>query len=285
MWQLIPAKDRNFVFKTGDKIQARIGQSVQFDISITETKVQIDMPDGSNYDTYHRPSYDLTRGGMSNRIGGIYGMALYLFVPEITAKPAPAGSSMALVHKACRALESTQQFKLVPYDKHDKREYRIEVCSEVKHTVSAIQSKTPLWNVCVIDMLNGTSVYHHVSHISDIHYLDKFFCYLNTGARWPKASSSVPVCPNGAKAIPEKDDVVKSATIKDVALVDDDPEGQYIIWCPTSSRAPQVILKGRKQAKKVASEMAERHGSKFYWARLMGSSEVKVVKTTEHKTL
>lgn len=279
MFKLIPASSRDFVFKTGDKIQARIGKSVQFEISITETKVQIDMPDGTSYDTYHRPKYDLTRGGMSNRIAGIYGMALYLYVPEEKAKPAPVGYSVVMVHKACRALESKQQFKLTPYDKHDNREYRIEVCSEVKHTVSAIQSPTPLWNVCVIDMRSGTSVYHHVSHISDIKYLDKFFCYLNTGARWPKASSSQQVVQTVAEEVAEK----APTTVCGKVVTEDDPNGKYIVWCPGSDLPPRNINNGQKQAKAVAAAMSERYGKTFYWCRLMGKVEQEVVRTTTTK--
>ena len=76
------------------------------------------------------------------------------------------------------------------------------------------------------------------------------------------------LCPNGAKAIPEKDD--------------DDVPGKYIIWCPTSNLPPRVVLESEKQARAVAHSMAERHGGEFFWCRLHGKVARKAVTTYEN---
>lgn len=78
------------------------------------------------------------------------------------------------------------------------------------------------------------------------------------------------LCPNGAKAIPEKDDTPE------------DQPGKYIIWCPTSNLPPRVVLEGEKQARAVAHSMAERHGGEFFWCRLNGKVTRKAVTTYEN---
>ena len=265
----IPAKLNNLhIFKGGDVIQVRRGSAVVAEVRITagSSSFLVDVED--KYMGRVR-SKSMTGGITPARLrdhfyGELNAAAFYL---KVEVKPEPVTSGMALVHKGRRALEPMQQYKLVPYDKSDTREYRIEVCSEVRHTIAASTSSSILFNVCVIDMKAGTSVYHHVAHISDIPYLEKFYCYLNTGKRWPKASNTVQVTPNGAKAIPE-------------AGEDDDANGQYIIWCPTSDLPPRNINRGAKQAKAVAASMSERHGKTFFWCRLMGKVEQKKVTTT-----
>lgn len=77
------------------------------------------------------------------------------------------------------------------------------------------------------------------------------------------------LCPNGAKAIPEKDE-------------NEDVPGKYIIWCPTSNLPPRVVLESEKQARAVAHSMAERHGGEFFWCRLHGKVARKAVTTYEN---
>lgn len=77
------------------------------------------------------------------------------------------------------------------------------------------------------------------------------------------------LCPNGAKAIPERDD-------------NEDVPGKYIIWCPTSNLPPRVVLESEKQARAVAHSMAERHGGEFFWCRLHGKVARKAVTTYEN---
>ena len=61
-----------------------------------------------------------------------------------------------------------------------------------------------------------------------------------------------------------------------------DSDGQYIVWCPGSELPPRVVLAGRKQAKAVAISMAQRHGKKFHWCRLMGdAAPVTTITVTE----
>lgn len=81
-----------------------------------------------------------------------------------------------------------------------------------------------------------------------------------------KAAAVTGLCPNGAKAIPENFD---------------EEEAHYIIWCPTSDRPPRVVLVGARQAKAVAASMSERHGTEFYWCKLVGKASQKKVTTTK----
>ncbi|QQG33691.1 hypothetical protein PQC34_gp043 [Cronobacter phage A24] len=69
-------------------------------------------------------------------------------------------------------------------------------------------------------------------------------------------------------------EVIQTPVDDKTKVIDEfDAEGEYIVWCPASSLPPRVVLNGRKQAKAVAMSMAQRHGKKFHWCRLMGSAE------------
>lgn len=71
-----------------------------------------------------------------------------------------------------------------------------------------------------------------------------------------------------------KPKVIQTPVDDKTKVIDEfDADGKYIVWCPASSLPPRVVLEGRKQAKAVAMSMAQRHGKKFHWCRLMGSAE------------
>lgn len=60
---------------------------------------------------------------------------------------------------------------------------------------------------------------------------------------------------------------------------------KYILWCPTSHLPPRVILEGMEEARKVAKEMTERHGSEFIICELKESYSRKKKVTTTYETV
>lgn len=59
-------------------------------------------------------------------------------------------------------------------------------------------------------------------------------------------------------------------------------EHKYILWCPTSTKVPKVIMEGTDSSVlKIAEEMTLRHNSEFYVCRLVAkASPVRVTTVT-----
>lgn len=101
-----------------------------------------------------------------------------------------------------------------------------------------------------------------LTKVDKVPLFGKHFLYINTGGS-NLTSEEVETFNKAMKSIAEK------------PVEEEDRPGEYIIWCPTSNKPPRVVLKTEKQARAVAHSMAERHGGKFFWARLNGSVERK----------
>lgn len=133
---------------------------------------------------------------------------------------------------------------------------------------------TPTGNKATLEYLDSNFIqtrdntYTLTSHnIRNLFYRATYGCALYLVVPEPKGKEKVKGVP-----VDEKDKIIQD-------FID---EGEYIIWCPSSNLPPRVVLAGRKQAKAVAISMAQRHGKKFHWCRLMGAAEsVTEIKVTE----
>lgn len=264
MWKHVPAKT-SIDLKSGDRIQVRWGSSPSYEFRISGHSGMLTL---SLYDQEGDKRREIRRK-TENTVQlrhdfGYYvaGGAFDIWVEEkkmddevkvvIENGVTPR---KCLVHKSHVVLQKGQRFTTEPYRSSvDSNCYELIVCD-------AISGRPGYWNV-LVKTPTRQNFHTHISSLADLRLLDKQCCYLIIG-------EYASVCPNGVVAIPERDD--------DEAR---DVNGQYIIWCPTSDLPPRQINRGAAQAKAIAAAMSERHGKTFYWCRLMGKVEQKVVKTT-----
>ena len=269
MLKLLPVGGARYTFKEGDVIQVRRGNSTSgvlkfsesslsgFHIKVSyyqgsELLVTTDLPIRHSHQQYLRQIWWNT----------LRGTAFHLEAKVKTKEP--TAQEVEDFNNAMNVIASGEPKFSHPIftgqrwsaKDTDGKVLNIIVNSKVNVTAGLPNAEHQLYNVCL--RRGEVASYVHISHLS---YIDKIdlSTVLEGANRY---------APNGAKAIPE---------------VDEDAEvGSYIVWCPTSEHPPRVILTSGKQARAVSHSMAERHGTKFYWAKLMGHVERKAVTTYEN---
>lgn len=136
----------------------------------------------------------------------------------------------------------------------------IIVNSKVNVTAGLPNAEHQLYNVSL--RRDDDAGYVHISHLTSISGIDT--STIKEGLHR--------YAPNGVETVPEEGTG---------STVNTDDVGQFIVWCPTSNLPPRVVLTSGKQARAVARSMSERHGSEFFWAKLMGKATRKVKQTYE----
>lgn len=276
-WKLCSASaNAKHIFSEGDLIRLRSGTHISSELTLVrlDNKKLQWREEGGRSPLVGWSKDAMTRGCMSE-MGAFYGRTVDLWVDSAFDKKADTVESKMLVHKDHCVLNDGKRFHLEPHDSSKDR-----CVYDVVVSVHGQGGARPQGIMQIHVIRNGATYRTQTLPItaqgyvfSAINVVDfsKHFCYLTNGGE--------KLCPNGAKAIPER------CEEHYVAVTEHDEQGQYIIWAPDSNLPPRNINKGQKQAKAIAAAMSERYGKTFYWARLMGKveQEVKVVKTTSTK--
>lgn len=322
MWKLIPASHRDFDF-FGHKVKFGRGGVLQGSVEIQKvgnlTNLDIAIKSNNGVVIESRRLTKATNEWLRMYTSELYGAALYIWeekpnnlaslakkegeinntVNQSAAAPEKVSEKpnhLILVGKPFTKLVDGLRLLFKPYVGNGFQEY----------TAVVSRHRSPGASVECIQVhiqrdgkphstVNFTGDAHNLDYkcVSDLHFFDKFSCYLIKN--FCKEADNNPFSPP-AKA--PKTKYVPDPLIRDTSAVvtapkpdEDDVDGKYIIWCPTSDRAPQQILKGHKQAKAVAATMSEKYGKVFYWCRLMGVAKqvnkevVTVKRVTEFVTL
>lgn len=263
MWKHVPASEPIYTFKEGDRIRIRTGNQTTMVLTLVRLgngKLIWRKPLEGNYYS-GGPRSTMTRGGMSG-MPDFYGRTIDVFHEEevtCNVKEVPP-NTLVLVGKAFTKLVDGLRMVFKPYTCNpDKIEFTAVVsrhgCGNHAGRANCIQVHVqrggkPYTTITLTGNLDSKTV-------QDLTFFNKHSCYLVKNYQKAEAKTTERLCPNGAKAIPERDT----------------DKGQFIVWCPSSHLPPRVVHNSEKQAKAVAASMSERHGKKFHWCRIIGTAE------------